>query len=196
VAQSIAFAYRPDGEAVKTEDAPLFADAPAAFAATVAAVEAMEASVLRTDGVEGVVLRYGFFYGPGTWWGGDGSNAEMVRRRRFPIGGGGGGVWSWIHVDDAAGAAVHALDHGEPGVYNVVDDHPAPVREWLPEYAAALGAKPPRRLPKFVVRLGGGEFAAYMMTALAGASNARAREVLGWAPRLPDWREGFRKHLA
>jgi nucleoside-diphosphate-sugar epimerase len=140
------------------------------------------------------VLRYGFFYGPGTGYApSDGPAADEVRRRRFPIVGRGTGVWSWIHVDDAAAATVAALERGAPGVYNVVDGDPAPMREWLPAYAEAMGAKRPFRVPSFLARLAAGPMAVYYGTGLQGASNEKARRELGWEPRYPSWRQGFRE---
>ena len=191
VAQSIAFAYAPTGDWVKDEDAELFLDAPEAFRGTVEAVHSLETTVLGADGLEGVVLRYGFFYGPGTSYASDGPIAERVRRRRFPIGGNGAGRFSFVHLDDAARATVAAVEGGPPGAYNVVDDDPATVADWLPAYAAALGAPAPWRLPGWCVRLVGGRYALYALTQLRGASNARARERLGWTPQLSSWRQGF-----
>jgi len=191
VAQSIAFAYAPTGEWVKTEDDELFLDAPESFRSTIEAVQALEAAVLGEEGVEGLVLRYGFFYGAGTSYASDGFIAEQVRRRRFPVGGRGTGRFSFIHLEDAVRATVAAVEGGPPGKYNVVDDDPAPVSDWLPAYAAALGAPTPRRLPGWLVRLVAGPYALYTMTELRGASNARARERLGWAPQLSSWRQGF-----
>ena len=121
--------------------------------------------------------------------------AEPVRRRRFPVIGNGGGVWSFVHIDDAATATVAAIEHGAPGIYNVVDDEPAPVRDWLPGLARALGAKPPRRVPRWVGRLLVGEPGAVMMTEVRGASNAKAKRELGWQPRYPSWRVGFAEGL-
>jgi nucleoside-diphosphate-sugar epimerase len=140
VAQSIAFAYTPDG-GLKTEDDPLFDAAPHPWARSVEALHALEDAVTKTPGLEGIVLRYGFFYGPGSSYAGDGAQAAMVRKRRFPIIGRGDGVFSYIHVDDAAAATVAAAERGKPGIYNVVDDDPAPLRVWLPHYARVLGAK-------------------------------------------------------
>ena len=191
VAQSIAFAYAPTDGWVKTEDDELFLDAPEAFRSTVEAVHALESAVLGGGDLEGVVLRYGFFYGPSTSYAPDGAIAEQVRRRRFPVGGRGTGRFSFIHLDDAARATIAAIEGGPPGAYNIVDDEPAPVSEWLPAYAAALGAPAPRRLPGWLVRLAAGRYAQYTMTELRGASNARARERLGWAPQLSSWRQGF-----
>ena len=152
---------------------------------------ALEATVLGTEGLEGVVLRYGYFYGPGTSYASDGSIAAQVRARRFPIGGKGTARWSFIHVDDAARATIAAVEGGPPGAYNIVDDEPAPVSEWLPVYAAALGAGRPRRLPLWLVRLVAGPYAVYGMSRARGASNARARERLGWQPQFASWRQGF-----
>jgi nucleoside-diphosphate-sugar epimerase len=151
---------------------------------------------MQTPGLEGLVLRYGQFYGPGTYYAPDGSMAEQVRRRRFPIVGRGDGVFSFIHLDDAASATIAAVEHGSPGVYNVVDNEPAPLREWLPVYAEALGAKSPFRVPTFLARLVAGSFAAIMATQLRGASNAKAKRELGWEPRYASWRQGFREALA
>jgi nucleoside-diphosphate-sugar epimerase len=191
VAQSISFAARPAPDRPTTEDDPLWLDAPASFRRSVEAVASLEDQVTGSDGV---VLRYGYFYGPGTSYAADAAIAALVRRRRFPIVGGGTGVWSFIHVDDAARATVAALDpQVAAGVYNVVDDDPAPVRDWLPAYAQALGAPAPRRAPAWLGRLAGGPFAVAMMTVAQGASNAKAKRELGWTPELPSWREGFPK---
>jgi 2-alkyl-3-oxoalkanoate reductase len=186
VAQSIAFAYAPEGDWVKDEDAPLGGDP-----AVVGGVQALESAVLEA---EGIVLRYGQFYGPGTWYAADGSIAEQVRRRRFPIVGRGEGRFSFVHVEDAAAATVAAVERGRPGVYNVTDDEPAPMRDWLPVYAEALGAKPPRRVPVWLARLVAGPVGAGAAQ-LRGASNARAREALGWTPSRASWRDGFRSML-
>jgi 2-alkyl-3-oxoalkanoate reductase len=194
VAQSIAFVYAPGG-GVKKEDDPLFDDAPFPWSRGVRAVRTLEDAVTKTDGLEGVVLRYGFFYGPGSSYAPGGYWAREVERRRFPIVGSGSGVFSFIHVDDAAAAAVAGAEGGRPGIYNVVDDEPAPLREWLPVYADALGAKRPFRIPKLLARLMAGSYTANMATGLRGASNARAKEGLGWQPRYGSWRQGFREAL-
>ncbi len=196
VAQSIAFVYAPSGPSVVDEEHPLWHGAPRPFGAAVAAVDELERSVLDPGtGLEGVVLRYGFFYGPGTSYASDGYLAGEVRRRRFPRIGRGAGVFSFIHVDDAASATVAGLDRGSPGAYNVVDDDPAPMSEWLPYYATTLGAKPPLRVPKLVARLVAGAYAVMLATELRGASNARAKRELAWEPRHPSWRAGFRDAL-
>jgi len=191
VAQSLAFVYAPDGEWVKDEEAPL-ASAPEGV---VVSVRALEQAVLEAPALEGIVLRYGQFYGPGTWYAADGSIAERVRRRRFPIVGRGEGRFSFIHVEDAAAATVAAIERGRPGVYNICDDEPAPLREWLPVYAQALGAKPPRRVPALLARMVAGATAAQAATVMRGAANGKAREELAWSPRYPSWREGFRGAL-
>jgi nucleoside-diphosphate-sugar epimerase len=194
VSQSIAFAYAP-GDGLRSEEDPLLADPPPAWKRTVEAVDALERQTLGADGIEGIVLRYGWFYGPGTSYAPDGSTAAMVRKRAFPVVGRGSAVYSFIHVDDAAAATVAALDRGASGTYNVVDDDPAPVREWLPEYAAALGAKPPRKVPRLAARIAAGRLAVYMMTGLQGATNAKAKRELAWQPRNASWRQGFREDL-
>ena len=140
---------------------------------------------------EGIVLRYGAFYGPGTSMAPGEEQFELVRKRKFPLVGDGGGVWSFIHIADAAEATVAAVEHGSRGVYNVVDDDPAPVAEWLPALAQTLGAKKPMRVPRFVGRLFAGEAGVVMMTELRGASNAKAKRELAWRPAHPSWRQGF-----
>jgi nucleoside-diphosphate-sugar epimerase len=193
VCQSIAFAYaageRPE---VKDEDAPLALRAPAPFGEGVRTIDEMERAVVGAEGLDGLALRYGWFYGPGTYYADDGSIAADVRKRRFPVIGSGEGLSSFIHVDDAAGATVAAVEGGAPGIYNVVDDEPAAMRDWLPVYAEAIGARPPRRIPVWLARLFAGDMAA-MMNVLPGASNAKAKRELGWEPRWRSWREGFRE---
>jgi nucleoside-diphosphate-sugar epimerase len=196
VAQSYAgWPYAREGGPVKDEEAPLDPSPPASMRQTLAAIRHLEDAVTGAAGLEGIVLRYGGLYGPGTSMSQHGDHAAIVRKRRFPIIGNGGGVWSFVHVDDAAAATLAALELGAPGIYNVVDDDPAPVREWLPALAAALGAPPPRRLPLWLGRLAGGEATVSLMTQIRGASNAKARRELGWRPRWASWREGFREGL-
>ena len=191
VAQSIAFAYAPREGGLHGEDDPLWAEATPIFAA----VQEMESLVLGAEELEGVLLRYGFFYGPGTSYAPDGGTATAVRKRQFPVMGRGHGQWPFIHVDDAAAATVAAVERGAPGVYNVVDDDPAPLREWLPAFADAIGAKGPLRVPKFVARLAAGKMAAHYGTTMRGASNEKAKRELAWAPRYASWRDGFREGL-
>ncbi|MEO6413504.1 MAG: NAD(P)-dependent oxidoreductase [Pedococcus sp.] len=192
VAQSFFAAYERVGGPVKSEDDSFGVDAAKEMRKTVTAIRHVEDSVLAATWTEGIVLRYGGFYGPGTSLGPDGEQTEAVRQRKFPVVGNGGGVWSFIHIADAAEATVAAIDHGRRGVYNVVDDEPAKVAEWLPVLARTLGAKEPMHVPRFVGRLLTGEIGAVMMTELRGASNAKAKRELGWQPGHPSWREGFR----
>jgi nucleoside-diphosphate-sugar epimerase len=194
VAQSYAgWPYAREGGPVKGEDDPLDPTPVASMSETLAAIRRLESAVTEAGGV---VLRYGGLYGPGTGLSPGSDQLELVRKRRFPIVGDGGGVWSFVHVDDAAAATLAALERYAPGIYNVVDDDPAPVRAWLPALADAAGAKPPRRLPRWLARLAAGEAVAMMMTEGRGASNAKARRELGWQPAYPSWREGFRAVLA
>jgi nucleoside-diphosphate-sugar epimerase len=191
IAESVSFFYAHEGGWVKDEEAPLDLDAPGKVGPAVAAVADLERQVLEAEGLEGVVLRFGWFYGPGTYISPGGSQVEEVRKRRYPIVGEGNATFSFIHIDDAAGAVVAALDHGAPGVYNVTDDEPAPMREWLPAFAELLGAKPPRRLPPWLVRLAVGKAVARSAVGTRGASNEKAKRELGWQPAHPSWRQGF-----
>jgi nucleoside-diphosphate-sugar epimerase len=184
IAQSFAsYRYAREGGPVKAEDDPLDPTPPSNTHETHAAMSHLDAAVTAAGGI---VLRYGGFYGAAN----DGL-IEPVRKRQFPIVGDGGGVMSFIHLDDAAAATVLALEHDGSGIYNVVDDEPAPVREWLPVLASALGAKPPRRFPRWLARLIAGEAAVVMGTESRGASNAKAKRELGWTLRYPSWRQGF-----
>jgi nucleoside-diphosphate-sugar epimerase len=190
VAQSYAGwpSARTDGP-VKTEADPLDPDPPRGIRETHAAIRRLEALV---TGAGGVVLRYGGFYGPGTGLAPGGNQLEMVRKRKFPLIGDGGGVWSFAHTEDVATGTIAALERGQDGeIYNVCDDDPAPVREWLPLLARSLGAKPPRRLPAWLARHLATPAAVMMMTDARGASNAKAKAELDWAPAWPSWREGF-----
>jgi 2-alkyl-3-oxoalkanoate reductase len=198
VAQSIAaFRFARTGGPVQTEADPLDPNPPAALRTAQEAILYLERAVTTIEWGEGLALRYGGFYGPGTGISldPDAVIAAPVRKRRFPIVGDGGGVWSHVHIDDAAAATAIAVERGRPGVYNIVDDEPAPVREWLPVLASALDAKPPRRVPRWLARLAGGETATAMMTEAKGASNDKARRELGWQPRYPSWRQGFAQGL-
>jgi nucleoside-diphosphate-sugar epimerase len=195
VCQSIAFAYRNEGTRVKTEDDPLLDDAPGAFGSGLKALREMESIVLGADALESLVLRYGFFYGPGTHYDADGAMVEDIRRRRLPVVGKGTGVWSFIHVDDAADATVAALERGAPGIYNVTDDEPAAMSEWVPVLANAAGAKRPLRVPRWLARVVAGRQAADFASELRGASNEKAKRELGWQPAHPSWRTGFAEAL-
>lgn len=191
VAQSYFAGYARTGGALKTEEDPLDPAPAREMRGIVAAIRHLESAVLQAEWTEGIVLRYGAFYGPGTSMAPGGEHLEAIRRRKFPVVGDGGGVWSFIHVADAAEATVAAIEHGERGIYNVVDDDPAPVAEWLPALAQLVGARQPMRVPRLVGRLFAGEAGVGMMTELRGASNAKAKRDLAWQPAYPTWREGF-----
>lgn len=196
VAQSFAgWPFARTGGPVKSEGAELDPDPPAAFRRTIDAIRHVESATLSTGGIEGIVLRYGGLYGPGTSMDEGGWAVEAVRRRRFPLVGEAGGVWSFVHADDAATATLLAIERGAPGIYHVVDDDPAPVSDWLPALAEAIGARPPRRVPAWVGRLVAGEHGLVLMTEIRGASNAKAKRDLGWRPRFPSWRDGFISEL-
>jgi nucleoside-diphosphate-sugar epimerase len=192
VAQSNgAFPYARTGGPVKTEEDPLDPTPARKMRESWAAIRHLEEAVLSADWMEGIVLRYGGFYGPGTSLALGAEQVELVRKRKFPVVGDGGGVWSFIHVADAAEATLAAVERGSRGVYNVVDDDPAPVAEWLPALAQDVGAKKPIRVPRFIGRLFAGEVGVVLMTELRGASNAKAKRELQWRPAHPSWRQGF-----
>jgi nucleoside-diphosphate-sugar epimerase len=184
------------GGPVKTEEDPLDPEPPANFRQTLAAIRHLEAAVQSSRDVPALALRYGFFYGPGTGIAREGPVADLIRKRRFPVVGDGAGVWSFLHIADAARATVAALTRGAPGIYNVVDDEPAPVASWLPQLAQALGARPPFRVPAWLGRLALGEGGLVMMTQIRGGSNAKAKRELGWQPEYASWRRGFVDGLA
>jgi nucleoside-diphosphate-sugar epimerase len=193
VAQGVAGygAYvRTDGP-VKSEEDPLARTPAREMRQTLAAIRHLEEAVLGVRWTEGIVLRYGTFYGPGTSLTPGGEQFELIRKRKFPLVGDGAGVWSFIHVADAAEATVAAVERGSRGVYNMVDDDPAPAAEWLPALAQTLGAKKPMRVPRFIGRLFAGEAGVMMMTEIRGASNAKAKRDLGWQPKHASWRQGF-----
>jgi nucleoside-diphosphate-sugar epimerase len=179
-----------EGGAIKTEDDPLDPHPPAEQTQSLAAIRYLEKAALAAP-LEGLALRYGSFYGPGA----SDPLIELLHKRQFPIVGAGTGVWSWIHIDDAASATVGAVEHGTRGIYNITDDAPAPVSEWLPYLAEQVGAKPPRRVPVWLGRLLAGEVGVSMMTKIRGSSNAKAKRALGWQLSWPSWREGFRYGL-
>ncbi len=189
VAESIAFAYAAQGDWIKDEDAPL---ATRELPFVTGPLISLERQVLDAGGI---VLRYGQLYGPGTAFASDGAWANNLRRRRLPMVGAGSGMFSFVHVEDAASATVAALAHRGPATYNVVDEDPAPVQEWVPVYAGIVGAPPPRRIPAWVGRLAAGRIAVGMINELRGASGERIKRDLGWQPRYASWREGFRSAL-
>ncbi len=197
VAQSFAgWPYAREGGGVKTEEDPLDSHPPAGTEQCLAAIKHLEDAVTSAPGIEGIVLRYGGFYGPGTTIYPGGEQAEMVRRRLLPVVGNGEGVLSLIHIDDAAEATAAAVERGTPGIYNITDDDPATQREWLPRLAAAMGARPPRRVPVWLARFAAGRWLAMVMTEGRGAANDKAKRELGWQPGHPSWREGFREVFA
>jgi 2-alkyl-3-oxoalkanoate reductase len=187
--------YERTGTAPKTEDDPLDPSPPANQTESLEAIRYVERTVVGAESIEGIALRYGNFYGPGTGFALDGEIVKQVRKRAFPVVGDGGGVWSFVHMDDAARAAIDAIERGAPGIYNIVDDEPVEVATWLPALAEAVGAKPPRHVPAWVGRLAVGEVGVSMMTRIRGVSNAKARRELGFAPRYPGYREGFANGL-
>jgi nucleoside-diphosphate-sugar epimerase len=193
VAQGVATygAYARTGGPVKSEEDPLDPTPVREMRETMAALRHLEEAVLGAQWTEGIVLRYGAFYGPGTSLAPGTEQFELIRQRKFPLIGDGGGVWSFIHSADAAEATVAAVTHGSRGVYNVVDDDPAPVAEWLPALAKALGAEEPMRVPRSIGLRSAGEAGVVMMTELRGASNAKAKRELAWRPAHPSWRQGF-----
>lgn len=192
LAQSVAFVYEPDGSGrPHGEEDPLYRDVPKAFRRTFGAITELESAV---DEAGGTVLRYGYFYGPGTALATDGSLAAQARRRQLPIVGGGRGVWSFIQIEDAARATVAALS-GPPGVYNIVDDEPALARDWIPAFSTAIGAPKPIRIPRLIASVVAGGYGVLSMTRAEGASNAKAKEKLNWTPEHASWREGFRNAL-
>lgn len=192
IAQSFAgWPYARQGGPLKNEEDPLDDDPPKPTRETLAAVKHLERVVTEAEGIEGIVLRYAGFYGPGTSLTPGAGHYELIRKRRFPIVGDGAGMWSMVHIDDVAGATLAAVERGRPGIYNIADDSPEPIREWIPAVAEAIGAKPPLRVPRWLGRVLAGEVPTIMMTEMRGVSNAKAKRELGWSPRYPSWREGF-----
>jgi nucleoside-diphosphate-sugar epimerase len=197
VAQSYAgWPFARVGGAVKTEKDPLDPEPAKALQVALDAIRHTEDAVTGAGWTIGIALRYGGFYGPGTSLAADGEHLELIRRRKFPVVGDGAGVWSFVHIEDAADATLAAVERGSRGVYNIVDDDPAPVAEWLPAVAAVAGAKPPRHVPRWLGRALAGEAAAVMMTEVRGASNEKAKRQLGWQPAHSSWREGFAEAVA
>jgi len=186
-----------DGALVKTEEDPLDPHPAKGMRNIHAAIRHLEETVTGAEGIDGLVLRYGFFYGPGTSIATqpEGGQVMAVRKRQLPLIGDGAGIWTFTHIEDAAAATALAVDRGAPGLYNVVDDDPAPVAEWLPALAEAVGAPAPRRVPRLLGRMVGGEAAVAMMCEVRGADNAKAKRELGWNPIWPSWREGFARGM-
>jgi nucleoside-diphosphate-sugar epimerase len=196
VAQGFAgWPYASEGQALRTEEDPFEPSPPQEMRSTVDALRHLETAVLGAEDLAGIVLRYGGFYGPGTSLGDGGAMVEGVRKRQLPVVGDGAGVTSFLHIEDAAAATVAALDRGAPGVYNVVDDEPAPSSEWIPVLAKAVGAKPPRHVTVWLAKPLIGEAGVWLMTKAPGASNVKAKAELGWTPRYASWRVGFREGL-
>jgi nucleoside-diphosphate-sugar epimerase len=195
IAQSVAFIYAPDGGGIKTESDRTWDDAPEPFGEALRVAGAHDRQVVRDTRIEGIVLRYGVFYGPGTHYEPGHGVYEDIRRRRMPLVGDGDSVWSFCHVDDAAQAALLALERGDRGVYNVVDDEPAAMRDWLPYVAQLIAAKPPPTVPRWLARLTAGPAITAWATQFPGASNAKARAELGFSPEYPSWRDGFAQSL-
>jgi nucleoside-diphosphate-sugar epimerase len=192
VVQSYAgWPFGSDRPGLLSEDDPIDRSLPREMRSTADAIAHLEATTLGVEDLEGIVLRYGSFYGPGTslWPGGE--VVEALRKRQLPLVGDGAGVWSLIHVEDAAAATVTVLERGAPGVYHVVDDDPTRVAELLPELARIVGTRPPLRVPAWLARPLIGEAGVWVMTRVRGVSNARAKRELGWMPRYPSWRDGF-----
>jgi nucleoside-diphosphate-sugar epimerase len=189
IAQSISFAYRP-GPGVRTESDPLWTEAEGQIGALTSSLATLESATLGDAGLEGVVLRYGSFYGPGTYFAPDGLYAKLLGKRLLPLPGDGAGLFGLVHVEDAASATVAALE-GPMGTFNITDDVPAAASEWMPFVARLLGAKPPRHVPESIARVGAGSFLTYLMCDQPAVSNQRARTDLGWSPRFPDWHQGL-----
>ncbi len=195
IAQSISFLCTPKGAGLADENTPLYLDAPEAFRPLIEAVAELERQTLSVPGIDGIVLRYGHFYGPGTFYAPDGSTAASVRNGQMPIVGNGMGTYSFIHVDDAAVATIHALTRGAPGIYTIVDDAPVPISEWLPVYTELLAAPTPDHMAETVALETIGPFLVFMMTEQRGASNTKAKRELGWQLALESWRDGFKALL-
>lgn len=196
VAQSYGgWIYERTGSGPKTEHDPLDPHPPRTQQESLAAIRHLEQVVVGADGLHGIALRYGSFYGPGSGLALDGGMAQLVRERRLPVVGNGAGIWSFLHVDDAASATVASVERGPAGVYNVCDDDPAPVAVWLPDLAKALGAPPPRRLPRWLALVFLGEAGVSLMTRIRGMSNEKAKRELEWTPTHRSWRQGFRSGL-
>jgi len=184
------------GPRVQTEDAPYETNPPESMRKSLQAIVTLESFVRNASDITAIALRYGSFYGPGTSLGADGDVTNMVRHRKFPVVGTGAGVWSFLHVEDAAQATKLAIDRAPAGIYNIVDDEPAEASQWLPYLADCLDAKPPRHIPVWLAKFAIGEAGVLFMTEMRGASNAKAKREFNWQPAFASWREGFRRGLA
>lgn len=192
IAQSFCgWPFAREGGPVKSEEDPLDPNPPASFSKTLAAIQYLEEALKRTTDLEAIVLRYGFFYGPGTAIARDGQLVELIRKRQVPVVGDGTGIWSFIHIQDAARATAAAVSRSSPGVYNIVDDEPAPVSDWLPFLADAVGARPPWKVPVWFAKILIGDGGVSMMTQIRGCANAKAKHELDWRLTYPSWRRGF-----
>lgn len=196
IGQSVAFFYAPQGGTVKAEGEPLWTAGPEPFGAAAKAIERMEDAICNASDLDGVVLRYGTFYGPGTWYTPDGEIGRQMKKRQYPNIGSGEGMTSFIHIDDAAATCVAFVESGQPGIYNVVDDEPATANHWMPVFAAAIGAKPPRRVPGWLARLVAGKPLVAWATTCRGASNEKLKREGAWHARHPSWQRGFLDGLA
>ena len=195
IAQSISFVTKPEGPQIHDETAPLFVDGcPDEFRETIDAVKVVEEVTTRTEGITGIALRYGYYYGGATWYAKGGTITNLIAKRRYPIIGNGNGLASFVHIDDAVDATERALTLGESGIYNITDDEPVKQRDWLPQIAALLGAKTPFWVPAWLARLAVGPTAVHYATTLRGASNAKAKRAFAWTPRSRS--DGFREVFA
>jgi 2-alkyl-3-oxoalkanoate reductase len=195
VAQNVCFLYAPMGPRVVDEEAPLGTGFKEPYGRSVRIHQEMEHRIVDNPEIDGLVLRFGLWYGPGTTFAPEGYSAGQVRKRRYPVVGAGTGMFSFVHIDDVVATTIAAMERGEPGVYNVCDDEPAPMHEWLPVYAQVLGAPPPRHIPSWLARLVAGSFMVTQATEMRGASNTKAKRELGWQPVHSTWREGFKEAL-
>jgi 2-alkyl-3-oxoalkanoate reductase len=191
IAQSIAFLYAPNGGGLKEERDRVWRDAPPPTGKAFSVAADHDETVVESTDFCGIVLRYGVFYGPGTHFAPGNGVFNDARRGRLPLVGRGEGVWSFAHVEDCARATVGALARGRRGIYNIVDDDPAPYHEWVPYWVELVGGKRPPSLPRWLARVAAGPAVTSWATARPGASNAKAKRELGWEPEHPSWREGF-----
>ena len=197
IAQSFCgWPFAREGSPIKIEEDSLDSDPPTGFRKTLQAIKHLEKAVKSVTDFEALALRYGIFYGPGTGFSKDGPIAELLRKHKMPIVGNGNGVWSFIHINDAVSATVNAISQGKPGIYNIVDDEPVPVKSWLPYLAEILESKPPSKIPAWIAKLIIGNAGVSMMTQIRGGSNVKAKRELSWKPVYSSWRQGFKEGLS